>query len=61
MDNSSDSVRVLIVAHRGVIRAIVRSLTGGEPIVELGSIQIVARDSRWRPLALDLTAHLDTI
>jgi len=39
----------------------VRSLTGGEPIVELGSIQIVARDSRWRPLALDLTAHLDTI
>ncbi|HXN85512.1 MAG TPA: histidine phosphatase family protein [Candidatus Binataceae bacterium] len=60
-DDSSESVRVLIVAHRGVIRAIVRSLTGAEPIVELGSIQILARDSRWHPLVLDLTAHLATI
>ena len=53
--------RVLIVAHRGVIRTVVRALTGAEPIVDLGSIHIVARefDSRWHPLVLDLTAHLD--
>jgi broad specificity phosphatase PhoE len=55
---SSESQHILIAAHRGVIRTIVRALTGAEPIVELGSIQILARDPRWHPLALDLTAHL---
>jgi broad specificity phosphatase PhoE len=55
------SERVLIVAHRGVIRTIVRALTGVEPVVDLASIQIVARDAKWRPLVLDFTAHLDRI
>ena len=52
---------VLIVAHRGVIRTIVHALTGHEPVVDLGSIQILARDSKWHPLVLDFTAHLDRI
>ena len=50
--------RVLIVAHRGVIRTIVATLTGAEPIVDLASIHILARDAKWRPLVLDFTAHL---
>jgi len=57
----TESERALIVAHRGVIRAIVRALTGAEPEVDLGSIQILARDSKWHPLVLDFTAHLDRV
>ncbi|HLX37799.1 MAG TPA: histidine phosphatase family protein [Candidatus Binataceae bacterium] len=55
--------RILIVAHRGVIRTIVRALSGAEPIVDLGSIHIVARerDRKWHPLVLDFTAHLELI
>lgn len=52
------SERVLIVAHRGVIRTIVRALTGAEPIVDLASIHVLARDAKWHPLVLDFTAHL---
>jgi broad specificity phosphatase PhoE len=49
----------LLVAHRGVIRAIVKSLVGLEPAIELGSIQALRFDgSAWQPLALDLTCHL---
>ena len=57
----------LIVAHRGVIRAVVRQLTGVfEPHIDLGSIHILEQESagadlrtaRWRPVALDLTEHL---
>jgi ribonuclease H / adenosylcobalamin/alpha-ribazole phosphatase len=57
----------LMVAHRGVIRAVVRQLTGVlEPYIDLGSIHILEqeqggadlRTSRWRPIALDLTDHL---
>jgi broad specificity phosphatase PhoE len=48
----------LLVAHRGVIRAIVRKLTRLEPIVELGSIQIVRFDGEWRSEQLDLVDHL---
>jgi broad specificity phosphatase PhoE len=49
----------LLVAHRGVIRAIVRKLTRQEPIVELGSIQILGFDGgSWRAEMLDLTDHL---
>jgi len=48
----------LLVAHRGVIRQVVRRLTGASPIVELGSIQIVIDDGRWRAAALDLVDHL---
>jgi broad specificity phosphatase PhoE len=57
----AEADRALIVAHRGVIRTIVRALTGAQPEVDLGSIQILARDSRWRPLLLDYTAHLDRV
>jgi broad specificity phosphatase PhoE len=57
----TESERALIVAHRGVIRTIVRALTGVEPEVDLGSIQILARDSKWHPLVLDFTAHLDRV
>jgi len=55
--------RVLIVAHRGVIRTIVRALTGAQPTVDLGSIHIVVRerDSKWHPLALDFIAHLERL
>ncbi len=48
----------LLVAHRGVIRQIVRRLAGASPIVELGSIQILIDDGSWRPAALDLIDHL---
>jgi len=50
----------LVVAHRGVIRAIVHRLAGAEPVIELGSIQMLARDGpeRWRVETLDFTAHL---
>jgi len=50
----------LVVAHRGVIRAIVQRLAGAEPLIELGSVQILARDGeqRWRVETLDFTAHL---
>jgi probable phosphoglycerate mutase len=44
----------LLVAHRGVIRAIVRKLTNRQPVVELGSIQILEFDGEWRVVALDL-------
>ncbi len=48
----------LLIAHRGVIRAIVRKLTRQEPIVELGSIQILRFDGSWRAEMFDLTDHL---
>jgi broad specificity phosphatase PhoE len=49
----------LLVAHRGVIRTIVRKLTHREPIVELGSIQILRFEGAWHPEMLDLIDHLD--
>jgi len=55
----ADSRCALVVAHRGVIRAIARRLTGAEPLIELGSIQIAARhDGEWRAELLDVTEHL---
>ncbi len=60
----------LLVAHRGVIRAMVRQLTGVfEPHIDLGSIHILEeaaggadlRTARWRPVALDLTEHLQKL
>jgi hypothetical protein len=44
-----------------VIRAIVRRLTGAEPQIELGSIQILRRphtQAEWRADALDVIEHL---
>jgi broad specificity phosphatase PhoE len=48
----------LLIAHRGVIRAIVRKLTRREPVVELGSIQILQFDGKWNPEKIDLVDHL---
>jgi probable phosphoglycerate mutase len=49
----------LLAAHRGVIRAVVRRLSGIEPFIELGSIQILTHEAgEWRPEVLDLTDHL---
>jgi broad specificity phosphatase PhoE len=49
----------LLVAHRGVIRAIVRKLTRHEPIVELGSIHILRFDGDWHAEMLDVVDHLN--
>ncbi len=68
-DGRADS-HALLVAHRGVIRAMVRQLTGVfEPHIDLGSIHILEeepggadlRTARWRPVALDLTEHLQKL
>ncbi len=52
------SDNALLVAHRGVIRQIVRRLAEAAPLVELGSIQILIDDGNWRPEALDVLDHL---
>lgn len=49
----------LLVAHRGVIRALVSFLTGAEPAVELGSIHILENPRRWKARSLDDVSHLD--
>jgi hypothetical protein len=48
------------VAHRGVIRAIARRLAGVEPVIELGSMQILVCQGRgqWVAERLDVTAGL---
>jgi broad specificity phosphatase PhoE len=48
----------LLVAHRGVIRQIVRRLANASPNVELSSIQILEFDGGWNAEALDLVDHL---
>jgi broad specificity phosphatase PhoE len=48
----------LLIAHRGVIRAIVRTLTRKDPVVELGSIHILRFDGSWHAEMLDLIDHL---
>ncbi len=58
----------LMVAHRGVIRAVVRRLSGIlEPRIDLGSIHILEEQppygadlcsAHWRAVVLDSTAHL---
>ncbi|MFZ0657612.1 MAG: histidine phosphatase family protein [Candidatus Binataceae bacterium] len=57
-ERASAATRALVVAHRGVIRTIVKTLTGAEPTVELGSIQILKFTDAWNAAALDLVAHL---
>ena len=56
-DDSDDDA--LLVAHRGVIRAIVRKLTSRDPIVELGSIHILRFDGGWHAEMLDVIDHLN--
>jgi len=58
---SSGEDRALVVAHRGVIRTIVRALVQAEPVIELGSIHIIERAPRWRVRELDITSHLEGI
>lgn len=51
----------LVVAHRGVIRIIAKRLAGIEPVIELGSIQILQRDrigDPWRAESIDVVEHL---
>lgn len=50
----------LLVAHRGVIRAIMRHLTDIVPVIELGSVQIIARrdGGAWRAEEIDRVAPL---
>lgn len=48
----------ILIAHRGVIRAIVRTLTRQEPVAELGSIHILRFDGSWHAEVLDLIDHL---
>src|SRR5205807_699610 len=67
MSSAGDPGQALLVAHRGVIRAVVRQMTGTlEPHIDLGSIHILEqspaaadlRHSQWRAVALDVTEHL---
>lgn len=49
----------LLVAHRGVIRTVIKSLVVAEPQIELGSIHALQFDfGCWRTLAVDITDHL---
>jgi broad specificity phosphatase PhoE len=57
--NASAS-RALVVAHRGVIRAIIRRLAGAEPHVELASIQVLEHAGTWQVRELDFVSHLKT-
>ncbi len=59
-DASGDG-RALIVAHRGVIRTIIRALVSVEPVIELASIHILERAPRWRVRELDIVSHLEGI
>lgn len=57
LEQVKDGATALLVAHRGVIRAVMRFLCGIAPVIELGSIQIIEEDAgAWRPVALDLLA-----
>ena len=49
----------LLVAHRGVIRTLVHHLTGNQPNVELGSIQVIELDGAWHATMLDHIGHLE--
>ena len=60
-EQASGDGRALVVAHRGVIRTIVRALVKVEPVIELGSIHILERAPRWRVRELDITSHLERL
>lgn len=54
----------LLVAHRGVIRAIIQQLCGAAPSIELGSIHILRRTNKstqWRAQMVDVVEHLKAI
>ena len=54
----------LMVAHRGVIRAIIQRLADIAPVIELASIHVLVRDDKaanWRPALLDDLSHLQPV
>ena len=54
----------IVVAHRGVIRAITQRLSNVSPVIELASIQSLVRVSAWgawHAEFLDATSHLANI
>ncbi|HEX4209215.1 MAG TPA: histidine phosphatase family protein [Candidatus Binataceae bacterium] len=54
----------ILVAHRGVIRAVIQRLANISPIIELASIHSLVRDrsrSDWQAELLDDTSHLASI
>jgi len=60
-DFQSSGEVALLVAHRGVNRIVCKRLAGVEPQIELGSIQILERDSladAWRAASIDIVEHL---
>jgi len=60
-DLQSSGEVALLVAHRGVNRIVCKRLAGVEPQIELGSIQILERDSlvdAWRAASIDVVEHL---
>ena len=57
-ESTAQSECVLLVAHRGVIRAIVRRLASAEPVIDLGSITILSRRDSWQADILDAVDHL---
>jgi len=51
----------IVIAHRGVVRAITQRLANVSPVIELASMQSLIRESAetpWRPEFLDDTFHL---
>jgi broad specificity phosphatase PhoE len=65
-DDSRPSVGevALVVAHRGVIRIVCKRLSGAEPQIDLGSIQILERDLSagvWLVKAIDIVEHLSEV
>jgi broad specificity phosphatase PhoE len=51
----------MVVAHRGVIRAMIQRLADVAPVIELASVHILVRESEggdWRAEVVDETAHL---
>jgi len=59
--NAESPSCALLVAHRGVIRTIVHHLTGHQPSVDLGSIQIIEFEGVWRAATLDHVEHLKNL
>jgi broad specificity phosphatase PhoE len=64
-DGDGGDAAVLVVAHRGVIRAVISELAGIDTArIEIASIQVIEqgqggadlRRARWRPVVLDLVA-----
>jgi broad specificity phosphatase PhoE len=61
LNASARADNALLVAHRGVIRAITQRLVDQSPDIEIGSIQVLRGDRRtgeWQAEMLDVNEHL---